>query len=356
MPSARQSLLSSWPDWPFLALILAGCAGGAALERAIPVSGLLDSLFYPGTLGYALPFALLPLPLILLGLRLATRDSRGRFLPGREGWQRALSEFRSGYLHPVRVAEAAGTVLGLSLLINLYGSWKRVIPAVVPFQWDDRFARLDRLAHGGVDPWVPLHAWLGAPSATLVLDHIYYTWLPVMFASLGALVWLPDSRLRLRGLLGAVFVWLGLGAVAATAFSSAGPAYYQHLVAGPDPFAPLLASMATTAEQVPLFAPRLQAALWRLHQTGTTDLYTGISAMPSVHVALPALFAAIGWQVRWWLGTLFGLYTLVILVATVHLGWHYAVDGYLSILLVAAFWWLIRPRAGTALEQQQPTG
>ena len=43
---------------------------------------------------------------------------------------------------------------------------------------------------------------------------------------------------------------------------------------------------------------------------------------------------------RRWPGRLFALYGLIILLGSVHLGWHYAVDGYVSILAVPMLWWL----------------
>jgi hypothetical protein len=64
----------------------------------------------------------------------------------------------------------------------------------------------------------------------------------------------------------------------------------------------------------------------------------GISAMPSVHVAAAVLFALVGWQVGRAMGIGFTIYALVILTGSVHLGWHYAVDGYLSAAAVLLLW------------------
>jgi hypothetical protein len=43
----------------------------------------------------------------------------------------------------------------------------------------------------------------------------------------------------------------------------------------------------------------------------------------------------------------FALYGLVILVGSVHLGWHYAVDGYAGIAGALILWWI----AGAALRR-----
>ena len=60
--------------------------------------------------------------------------------------------------------------------------------------------------------------------------------------------------------------------------------------------------------------------------------------MPSLHVATPVLFALLGWRTHRWLGVAFTIYAAIVLVGSVHLGWHYAVDGYASIIAVPLIW------------------
>mgnify|MGYP003410990741 CR=1 FL=1 len=44
-------------------------------------------------------------------------------------------------------------------------------------------------------------------------------------------------------------------------------------------------------------------------------------------------------------GLFFAAYAGVILLGSVHTGWHYAVDGYAGIALAAACWWICGPVA-----------
>lgn len=333
---------------PVLVCSALAIAAGYAGELGLGLPGLMRDLWQGSSFTYLVVFLLLPLPLVLLVGRLAVRDSRGRFVPGVKGWRRALTQFHADFTRPVRLVRAATAAVAIALIINVYGSWKRALTTVRPFSWDERLADLDRGLHLGVDPWRLLQPWVGTPSATLALDTVYYTWLPITFATMGWLVWSRQDGLRGRALVGLAVVWIGLGNVMAMALSSAGPAFYAHLVPGPDPFAPLIRYLQETALEVSLFAPELQQTLWRLHVTGTTDIYTGISAMPSVHVAVPALYACAGWERNRWLGVGFGFYTLLILLATVHLGWHYAIDGYLAIVAVGVYWWVARLAAKRA--------
>ena len=83
----------------------------------------------------------------------------------------------------------------------------------------------------------------------------------------------------------------------------------------------------------------MQEGLW-LRYTGQMpgSPYTGISAMPSIHVAMPLVYALTARATARWLAVAFGLYGLLILLGSVHLGWHYAVDGYVSVGAVLILW------------------
>jgi hypothetical protein len=60
-----------------------------------------------------------------------------------------------------------------------------------------------------------------------------------------------------------------------------------------------------------------------------------------MHVALATLFALVSWRTKRWLGIVMSIYALIILVGSVHLAWHYAVDGYFSIAGMIAIWCVV---------------
>jgi TRAP-type C4-dicarboxylate transport system permease small subunit len=81
--------------------------------------------------------------------------------------------------------------------------------------------------------------------------------------------------------------------------------------------------------------------LWSLYADGTVGLGGGVSAMPSMHVSMAFLFVLLGWRVNRLLGIGALVFCTAIEVASVHLGWHYAIDGYASVALTGLIWWAV---------------
>ena len=249
------------------------------------------------------------------------------------------TEYRKRHFSVHRVVGLLIACVSLAVLLSTFWAFKKVLPVFSPFVWDPSMMRLDRALHFGTDPWALLQPILGHPAVTFLLDRLYYVWfifIPLMIAWQG---WSRNRKLRLQFLLTYALCWILLGTVLAYWLSSAGPCYYGLVEAGPDPFAPLMDYLYGVHAQVPLNALQVQEWLW----SGYAGLgpFEGISAMPSLHVALPVLYALVGVRVNRWLGLGFGIYAFLIFLGSVHLGWHYAIDGYVSVLAVIAIWKLV---------------
>jgi hypothetical protein len=204
-------------------------------------------------------------------------------------------------------------------------------------------AEWDRALHGGRYPWEWLQPLLGYPHVTWLVNGVYhYLWFFVIY---GVLLWQAVStarpRLRMRYLLSFVFAWILIGSVGATLLSSAGPIYYGHLTTGPNPFAPLVDYLHHVGDTVHLSVLETHEMLWRVYIAKIPALGAGISAMPSMHVAAAFLLVLFGFATSRRLGIAFGVFTLVILAGSVHLGWHYAVDGYVAIIMTWLIWWAV---------------
>lgn len=208
-------------------------------------------------------------------------------------------------------------------------AWKAHLPAWGHFAADPALAQLDAAVHGGVDPWRLFTPLLGSRPVLLTADFIYFWFLPMLCLVVGWRAWAQDYRFFLAFAL----CWILLGTGLALAAHSAGPVFY-HEVTGDGRFLPLVALL----DAVPaLLTNETRTILWTAYAQGRPS---SISAFPSMHIAMPALYALALGQVSPRLGRVLWLVTVLTGIATVLLGWHYAIDVYAAIAGAWGCWWL----------------
>jgi hypothetical protein len=270
------------------------------------------------------------LPMRLGWIRLQVRR------PGWSAWQSALQRLRAELTFE-RVATVLVTIVLATLTTRTQGAWK---DAIGYYGWDALLASVDRTLHGGRDPWTYLWPVLGTPGLSRFVDVVYFSWYPLFTIGLVWQAWSPDSHARRQFWVTFALVLGLLGIVAAHLFASGGPVFYGGMVAGPNPFAPLLQQLASMNLETPLIAVQLQQAVWANYASGSHEFWIAISAMPSIHVAMPVLFACAIRRLGNWASILAWGYVLVTLIGSVYLGWHYAIDGYVAVVAVLGLWWL----------------
>ena len=248
-----------------------------------------------------------------------------------------LAGYAREFLTLERLLGAAIVLALLPLHSVAFMFFKIMIPLIRPFTWDEKFAAWDQALHFGRQPWEYLQ--FNTPFVTWLIDASYLTVFGVMAALLGWYIFCdPNSKRRQQFLWTYLLSWYLLGNVAAIAFSSAGPCYYVHLVPGTSPFAPLMASLSETNQTYPLHAVFLQEFLWNEYLEDGLSYGQSISAMPSMHVAIAALLVIATWNLNRWIGLVMLANAILILVGSVHLGWHYAVDGYAGAIGTWLIW------------------
>jgi hypothetical protein len=232
--------------------------------------------------------------------------------------------------------------LMFALLIASFNAFKQMVLPLAGFHFDPLLAQLDRALFFGTDPWRVTHALFGSPSQILLIDRAYHGWFAPMLLGVVLCAWLPESMFRQRTqyLLTYVGVWVVIGSILAFVVPSAGPCFFDTLAGSPPQFRDLMARLSDAQAKlgVPLQALRNQELL--LHLRGSSDLAVGggISAMPSVHNGLAALFAIGGFQINRALGYILTAYAALIWIGSIHLGWHYALDGVVGIVLTFGIW------------------
>lgn len=237
-------------------------------------------------------------------------------------------------------------VLTLISFLASFVYTKSLIKVFHPFSFDAAFYELDRLLTFGIDPWIITHKLFGSVVATFIIDWAYNAWFAIKWLMFILFVIKVDKPgLRIQYFMASFLCWILLGSIMATSLSSAGPVYYEHIVGSTVEYGPLMDRLADINAQLVnqglpgLKALELQATLWYNNSLGMQNLVSGISAMPSMHVSIAVLMALGGWGLNRTLGLLLTLYAAIIMIGSVHLAWHYAADGYVSIIGTLAIWY-----------------
>ena len=80
-----------------------------------------------------------------------------------------------------RLASGAIAIFGIVFFAVIFSYVKEAIPLLNPFAWDEAFAELDRLVHGGVDPYRLLLPALGNAAMFQIADLTYSTWFLLIY-------------------------------------------------------------------------------------------------------------------------------------------------------------------------------
>ncbi|HEX8667318.1 MAG TPA: phosphatase PAP2 family protein [Allosphingosinicella sp.] len=231
-----------------------------------------------------------------------------------------------------------------TLTFPFFGAFKQVLLPARGFPWDATLAHVGRLLLGGTTPWQVTHKVFGSVDGTLFLDRLYSGWVPLI-GGLPMLVgmFMQDVQLKVRLIGSWLMAWVLVGTLGAWLFASAGPCYYNDLVGTDRNYAELqqrlsLLARAAAARGHEITTLEFQPLLLKAFHGNIYAPAGGISAMPSMHVALATLCAIAGFTVNRCLGAIGTLYAVLIWIGSIHFGWHYAVDGPVGAAMMLAIW------------------
>lgn len=322
------------------ALLFAG--GAAVFATGLAMSLVSGYLLHPSPLDFAVSYVgvaglFVGLSIFLLKfVRMVLIEKPAAPLAELARW------LRHDLLGPARLANGVNGMIFVFLLIGGFTMSKNNVSRFGGFHWDETFSDLDRHLHFGRYPADLLQPLLGHPWITVLIDRNYVLWFPVLFASCFVVSFqTARSALRHRFLLALLVTWGIGGTILAVLLSSAGPVYFARVTGLADPYAPHFAYLAAVGRDFGLKALDIQDRLWATYR-GTPSVSL-ISAMPSMHAAMAVLVAIGCWVyggVVRWAGSVFAA---LILIGSVHLGWHYASDTYAGVI-IAVIAWLVAGR------------
>ncbi len=233
-----------------------------------------------------------------------------------------------------RVASALLLAVFVVPIQITFQSLKQSIGPVLGFWWDEPLSAIDKLIHFG-PAWRLVEPFM-TQEFVRTFDVLYMMWFPLLVIFTAWCCWTTRRALRERAILAWLLLWIGGGTIGAWVFSSGGPVYYSTIVGRPEPaYVELVDKLDTLEIQI---ARRNQKAVWNQSHEDTWAPFGGVSAMPSMHVGVVALYAIVAWA-RWIpAGMALWMFVLFMQAGSVVLAWHYAIDGYVGILLAWASW------------------
>jgi hypothetical protein len=242
-----------------------------------------------------------------------------------------------------RVLPGVCIVLSLEIFFAVFLDLKKEFPVFVPFYADPFLSNLDKTIHFGKHPWEWLAPIFKNPYMIILMDNIYMAWFPLKFS---VLFWqsfvTKDNEGRATFFLAYLFSWIINAVAVAMMFSSVGPCFYGLLhIGGIDPYADQVAFLADVNNMHALSSIVTQGILWNNYVEPSASLVSGISAFPSMHISVALLYCLMARKYHRNIRIFFWGFLGCVMVGSVVLAWHYAVDGYFSILSTTAIWFSV---------------
>lgn len=254
---------------------------------------------------------------------------------------RRVSLASSTYWRDLGYSLASFMLFGIFCLS--FGPMKSLIPTFNPYTLDPLFQRIDMLLHGGSAPSLWFISLLNSDYVAMLNTVYLISWTTVIACYCLWQITSAPSLARSQFLSCFFLLWIIGGVVLATAFSSVGPIYYSLFY--DDMYSAMNADFVTRLYQsTHNNAMAIDARNLLLDYLNDDSLTNdnGISAMPSLHTGMSILMAVHSYCYHRHLSWLMIPYAILIFLGSFILGWHYAIDTYVSAILLFLIWRLTR--------------
>ena len=252
--------------------------------------------------------------------------------------EKIFSEKINTYLTPMNTALALSCIVVIDLYKSIFCLAKSLIQKIHPYSFDAFFIALEKKIHFGKLPHQFFYDYLAPNHLNILIEimaYFYVAWIfYILVFQIYACIYQLCHRRKLVYLYANFILFTIGGFVIATIFSSVGPLFlpdiFRHLSHHYPNFAHILSERETYTGYKTYLA---YLFLIQEHQSPQIAALNGITAFPSMHVASSFLIVFLFWHKSLSIKTLTLIFALSILLGSVLLGFHYAVDGYAGILL-----------------------
>lgn len=278
------------------------------------VSGLAALLIMPDHSGVMPALQLLPMWIMVAAVLAAFCGPTGLFPMMMAGIKNPVSHlvdaarnrWRAGLLMAIGMSLA-----GLNMVTFMWT--KPLLNFLVPFWSDPLLARVDHILFLGTDPW-RLLSWMNNVPTALFYHR---GWFAMMIACLLLVLSRPPSHQKSALMLAYFLLWSIFGPMVHLLLPAGGPIFFDDLGYG------------ARFSDIPLpeEMQKMSAYLWSTYVAGGFGPGSGISAMPSLHIATTGwMILAVRMLAPRWILPMAALGLLIFLLS-ISLGWHYAADG-----------------------------
>jgi PAP2 superfamily len=236
--------------------------------------------------------------------------------------------------------DSARLILFNVVAVQTYGWIKVTVPLLNRKLYDDQLRAISRAMFFNHSPNVFFVELFSDPPVLRAIDWSYaYVFLASI--NIATIYFLSDAdrKLRLGFMNSNTLMWI-VGAWIYLLVPSLGPAYHF-----PDVWLPLGPNMTHTHQLLRLLMANYQSAL----RGGPVNVFLGIGAFPSLHVAFEFLVWL--WLRRVWKAgaLLYAVFTVIIFIGSLVTGWHYLIDAIAGLALAFAAY------AAVAIRRRQKT-
>ena len=207
-----------------------------------------------------------------------------------------------------------------------YNIFKHCIPLIKPFSWDPILLKADLILLNKHSFWLLIDKYLPINNLNKIFDMIYISWFILFLVIVFWQQVTADRQLRKQFFTAWLATWFFLGNITAVLFSSAGPCFYDEFYKSTPAIIQPVQFKLNALNTSELKTDIAKSELIENSRKTTFRIGYGISAFPSLHVAVSVIYALLFIKKFKNVKCIAWLYVFLIMISCVYLGFHYMVD------------------------------